>query len=148
MVNSNRYSLFTISPRQPARGLTREEDPAGRAFASGVVHGCSATAQSIPETSRPAGFAEKFSKENSKIDDPKAFPSKKELVELLSKTRQKTVAWAKGLSDADMAKPVVGNMNKMCPTVAHMALMQIGHIAMHVGQFQVIRRKLGKPILF
>jgi len=39
-------------------------------------------------------------------------------------------------------------MQQMCPTVAHMALLQIGHIAMHVGQFQVIRRKLGKPVLF
>jgi len=106
----------------------------------------SVTPGALPEL--PAGFAEKFSKDKSKSDDPKAFPPKKELIELLTKTRQKTVAWAKGLSDADLAKPVIGNMQQMCPTVAHMALLQIGHIAMHVGQFQVIRRKLGKPVLF
>ena len=29
-----------------------------------------------------------------------------------------------------------------------MALMIPVHVAMHIGQFQVIRRKTGKPVLF
>jgi hypothetical protein len=34
------------------------------------------------------------------------------------------------------------------PTTGHLALMTASHIMMHVGQLQVIRRKLGKPLLF
>jgi hypothetical protein len=33
-------------------------------------------------------------------------------------------------------------------TIASLALGRAGHFGMHIGQFQVIRRKLGKPIQF
>jgi hypothetical protein len=39
-------------------------------------------------------------------------------------------------------------MADFAPTVGHLVLMIASHIMMHVGQMQVIRRKLGKPLLF
>jgi len=39
-------------------------------------------------------------------------------------------------------------MRRMCPTNADIVALGIGHDTMHIGQFQVIRRKLGKPVLF
>ena len=34
------------------------------------------------------------------------------------------------------------------PTYGHVAALIPEHTAMHVGQLQVIRRRLGKPVLF
>jgi hypothetical protein len=96
----------------------------------------------------PAGFADKFKPETSKIDDPKAFATKAQLLEILAKVRTASAAWVKTLTPADMAKPGPEQMRKICPTVGHIASLLPGHLAMHLGQFQVIRRKLGKPILF
>jgi hypothetical protein len=90
----------------------------------------------------------KYSKETSKIDDPKAFASKAALLEQLAKARHATVACVKSLNAADLSKPTPGQMANFCPTAGHIIFMLAEHVAMHVGQFQVIRRKLGKPVLF
>jgi len=39
-------------------------------------------------------------------------------------------------------------MQRMIPTMGHLVQLLPSHFAMHVGQMQVIRRKLGKPLLF
>jgi len=96
----------------------------------------------------PAGFAAKFSKETVSIDDPKFFPTKAELIAAFSKTRAATIAWVKSLTPADMEKPSGERIKRFAPTWGHLATTIPTHVAMHVGQFQVIRRKLGKPILF
>jgi DinB family protein len=96
----------------------------------------------------PAGFAEKYSKETSKVDDPAKLGTKADLMALLEKTRDQTAAWAATLTPADFTKPAPEKMRKMCPTLGHVMNVFPSHIAMHVGQLQVLRRKLGKPILF
>lgn len=96
----------------------------------------------------PAAFEKKFSKETSKIDDPAAFLPKDEMLAALSNARAATIAWVKTLQPADFDKPGPERMRDFIPTVGHMVQMLPGHVMMHVGQFQVIRRKLGKPILF
>jgi len=96
----------------------------------------------------PAGFAERFSKENTKVDDPKAFPKKDDLLNLFTKARAATINFAKSASQKDLDQKIEGRMARMVPTVAHLLGFTPVHVAMHVGQFQVIRRKLGKPILF
>jgi hypothetical protein len=70
------------------------------------------------------------------------------LLELFAKTRNGTIAWAKTLSAADLDRPSPEQMQRFVPTIGHLVVMIPVHVAMHVGQFQVIRRKLGKPILF
>ncbi|HET6251232.1 MAG TPA: DinB family protein [Tepidisphaeraceae bacterium] len=96
----------------------------------------------------PAGFAEKFTKETARLDDPKAFPSKAEIVGAYIKAREASIAWAKTLTPADMDKPTDERMRNFAPTVGHVVSMMPLHTMMHIGQLQVLRRKLGKPVLF
>jgi len=39
-------------------------------------------------------------------------------------------------------------MAKIAPTLGALILLQSNHTLMHAGQFTVVRRKLGKPVLF
>jgi hypothetical protein len=96
----------------------------------------------------PAGFKERFTRETSSIDDASLFPKKEELIAIFSKVRASTIAWAKTLTPADLDKQTVERMRQFVPTIGHMVTMMPVHVAMHIGQFQVIRRKLGKPIMF
>ena len=82
------------------------------------------------------------------VDDPKAFGTKAELLELFGKVRAATVKWVRSLSEADLNKPAPEQMRAFFPTVGHLVLLMPGHLDMHAGQWQVIRRKLGKPVLF
>src|SRR3954469_8548494 len=54
---------------------------------------------SMPEL--PAGFADRFDKKTSTLDDPKAFATKQELLELFGKIRQATINVAKSISPTD-----------------------------------------------
>lgn len=96
----------------------------------------------------PAGWAEKFKKETSTVDDPKAFPTKAELLAAYDSLRESVIKWIGSLSDADMDKPGPAPMRDFCPTFGALASLIPVHLAMHMGQVQVIRRKLGKPVMF
>lgn len=93
----------------------------------------------------PEGFAEKFTKDQSKIDDPGMFPSKAEVIKVIESVRSATLEWVKSLTEDDLPKPGPAKMLEFIPTVGHMVLLLPDHLAMHLGQVQVIRRKLGKP---
>lgn len=97
----------------------------------------------------PAGFAERFSKKSIGVDDPAHFVSKKEeVLELFSKLRAATIALTKTLKPEDLDKPSPEAIRGFCATVGDNLSMQASHVIMHLGQLQVLRRKLGKPILF
>jgi hypothetical protein len=96
----------------------------------------------------PPGFAERFTKETAKLDDPAAFPKKAELLEVYARQRLGTIAWAKSLSPDNLDTPMPDPLRHFIPTVASLLLLTPTHLAMHLGQIQVIRRKLNKPVLF
>lgn len=96
----------------------------------------------------PPGFADKFNKKTAALDDPATIPSKAELLALLKSVREASCAWAASLTPADLAKPAPEKIREFVPTVGHVLLLFPQHAMMHLGQLQVIRRKLGKPILF
>src|SRR6516164_5957803 len=96
----------------------------------------------------PAGFAEQHSKANASMDPPKNFGTKAQYLELFNKVRQATIANLDRLSEADLDKATTGDIAKMAPTVGAILLLTANHVTMHTGQFSVVRRKLGKPILF
>jgi len=96
----------------------------------------------------PAGLAEKFSAATARVDDPSAFPAKGELLALLKRQRAATIAWVLELKEEDLGRAMPEALRSFIPTFGDCALLTPAHAAMHVGQFQVIRRKLGKPILF
>jgi uncharacterized damage-inducible protein DinB len=96
----------------------------------------------------PEGFAEKYHRDKAKIDDPAAFENKARLLEVHSAVRAATLKFVKELSAEDMSKPGPERMRRMCPTVGHVVHLLPQHVSMHLGQIQVMRRKLGKPVLF
>lgn len=96
----------------------------------------------------PAGFAEKYTRDTAAVDEQSRLGSKADLLALLEKVRGKTCEWVATLTPADLAKPAPERMRERFPTVGHLLFLMPGHTAMHVGQIQVLRRKLGKPILF
>ena len=97
----------------------------------------------------PAGFAEKFDKKSAGKNNAADFgATKQQLFDLLDKTRAATIAFVKTLKPEDLDKPGPENMRSVCPTVGDMIALQSSHFAMHMGQLQVARRKLGKPVLF
>ena len=94
----------------------------------------------------PAGFAERHTMEANRRDED--FGTKAEYLDVFNKVRQATIDAVGKLSDADLDKPTAGRMAEMAPTVGALALLNANHAMMHAGQFSVVRRKLGKPVLF
>jgi hypothetical protein len=95
----------------------------------------------------PAGFAERHGKETAAAEPPKGFLTKAEYLALFKKVREQTFAKLDKLPDADLDKANTGPMAQFCPTLGLLFLLTANHQMMHAGQFAVVRRKLGKPIL-
>jgi hypothetical protein len=96
----------------------------------------------------PAGFAEQHTKETCTSDSPADFRTKAEYLDLSKKNRAATLATLDTLTDADLDRACTGRMAKFCPKLVNLLLMVSDHTTMHAGQFTVVRRKLGKPVLF
>jgi hypothetical protein len=96
----------------------------------------------------PAGFSERYKKDAAAENDPKKMGNKAELLALFEKNRNAIANWVATLSTDDMAKPAPEKLRGFTPTVGHVAQVIPAHFSMHLGQIQVLRRKLGKPLLF
>jgi hypothetical protein len=97
----------------------------------------------------PAGFAQRFGHDMTSCDDPPKFGfTKAQLLDLMTKVRQATMQWIKAVNLADLDRPSPESMRHYAPTFGHVALLVAGHTTMHIGQMQVIRRALGKPVLY
>jgi hypothetical protein len=96
----------------------------------------------------PAGFADQHGKVGATKDGPAGFLTKAEYLKLFDAVRGATIAAVGKLTDADLDRPVVGSMKQHAPTLGRLFIMMSDHTLMHAGQFTVIRRKLGKPVLF
>ena len=95
----------------------------------------------------PDGFAEQHSKEAAASDDPSKFLKKQEYLDLFAKQREATKAALDQLPEGDLDKPAPEAVRKYAPTVGAVFVLIGGHVMMHAGQFAVVRRLLGKPIL-
>jgi hypothetical protein len=89
----------------------------------------------------------RFGKSKATIDDAAAFPTKAELIGRLDHAMETAAAWAAKLTDADLAKPTPERMQAFAPTFGNVAILLASHPMMHIGQFSVSRRALGKPHL-
>jgi uncharacterized damage-inducible protein DinB len=96
----------------------------------------------------PAGFADQHGKDTSSSDSPTGWKSKAEYLELFGKVRKALIEALDQLPDADLEKATTGRVATIAPTVGALLLLAANHEMMHAGQFTVIRRKLGKPVLF
>ena len=95
----------------------------------------------------PDGFAEAHSKEACKNDNPAGFHGKTTYVDLFDKVRAASMAALDGYAPSDLDKPAPEDFRQFCPTMGDMFTLIATHPLMHAGQFVVIRRQLGKPIL-
>jgi hypothetical protein len=94
----------------------------------------------------PAGFAEAHTQERASKDD--GFFPKSVYLEQFAATRGATLAALDKLNEADLDRPTSGRMAEFAPTLGALFMLVANHTMMHGGQFSVVRRKLGKPILF
>lgn len=93
----------------------------------------------------PSKVATAGARENSASNDPSLFPTKAELLEAIDTVRAISIAWAQTLKDADLDTPGPEPMRAFLPTLGALSVILLEHTAMHIGQIQVARRKLGKP---
>lgn len=103
---------------------------------------CPGTAPSLPE-----GFAERHSKENNGSDDPADFCTKDQYMELLTRIHAAARDALAALPDAELDAPSPERFRSYFPTVADMFTLIGAHPLMHAGQFAVVRRATGKPVL-
>jgi hypothetical protein len=94
----------------------------------------------------PAGFADRYANKPDAQKAANGFATKAQYLELFNQTRAATVAAVAKLTDADLDKPATGPAN--INTVGGVLNLISNHTMMHGGQFSVVRRKLGKPVLF
>src|SRR5947209_5738234 len=95
----------------------------------------------------PKSLIERDKKEASHQDPPTGYLSKKEYLDLFKQVRAATIAAVEKLTDADLDKPSTV-MKDFAPTLGALLILTANHTLMHAGQFTVVRRKLGKPVLF
>lgn len=95
----------------------------------------------------PKGFRDRYSKETVASDDPAAFDTKAELMRVLDEQRAGTLAALASLPDAEFDKPAPEPMREYAPTIAAAFDLQGSHWMMHAGQWVIVRRALGKPVI-
>ena len=96
----------------------------------------------------PANADKTYGKEGASSDDASRFLKKDAVLALLGQGNGALVDWMRTLTEADLARPAPEKLSGWVKTVGELVMQLPSHTAMHVGQIQVIRRKLGKPILF
>jgi hypothetical protein len=94
---------------------------------------------------QPQEFIDRHTGKGSKLND--GFALKAELIQKFNAANERAIQWLLSLSDADKARPIE-KLKGFAPTVGHLVYVLPNHINMHIGQIQVIRRKLGKPVIF
>ena len=96
----------------------------------------------------PSGFAARYTKETSGLDDAAAFHTKNQYLELMGGQRAGTLAALAKAGDDDLQQPAPEKIREYSPTVGATFALQATHWMMHSGQWVVVRRKLGRAPLF
>ena len=99
-----------------------------------------------PTPELPASFSEKHANDNAK--DDAGFSTAAAYLDLYSRVRAATLAALTAVPDAELDRPTEGPMKDFAPNLGAMFLLMADHSNMHVGQFSVLRRSLGKPHAF
>ena len=95
----------------------------------------------------PGGFADAHSKEACNNDDPAGFCEKRTYVDMFDKVRAASLAALDAYAPSDVDNPAPEDFREFCPTMGDMFTLIATHPMMHAGQFAIVRRQLGKPIL-
>jgi hypothetical protein len=92
----------------------------------------------------PADFESKYSKQAAESNDANNFYSKENLLEIYRNQRAATLALLEKQTDSDL-KLETGV--SYAPTRYSMFNMQAAHWLMHCGQWVIVRRNLGLPVV-
>lgn len=95
----------------------------------------------------PEGFEARHAKEATGVEDPKKFNTKQEYVDLYTQVRAATLKALDELPEKDLDAPAPEHLRKFFPTVGEIFTLIGTHPIMHAGQFVVVRRMLGKPVV-
>jgi hypothetical protein len=95
----------------------------------------------------PDGFREAHAKENAGSDDAAQFRTKQEYINLYRAVRASSLAALEVLPEERLAEPGPEAFRNVFPTMLDLWNLIGTHPLMHAGQFVVVRRQLGKPIL-
>ncbi|MBL9090308.1 MAG: DinB family protein [Planctomycetaceae bacterium] len=131
--------------RRPSAGSNHLKWQLGHLIASEA--GLLAAACPERKIELPAGFEKAHERDQTANDDPAAFPPKQVYLEQQERVRAAVVAAIDSLSEADLDKPAPEQMRNFLPTVGHIFMLIGTHPIMHCGQFAVVRRLQGKPVV-
>ncbi len=71
------------------------------------------------------------------------YPPVAEVKEALDKNRQELIGWFKSMSDAELVKPIEGDMSQFAANRAVLMSTIAWHEGLHAGQMSVVRKSLG-----
>ena len=101
-----------------------------------------------PMPELPDGFPDRYDKSRSWHNLAKEFDSKAFLLSAYRVQRQGTLEALSKCTSELLDQPTDESIRSYAPTVGSAFVMQNTHWMMHAGQWAVLRRKLGKKILF
>lgn len=95
----------------------------------------------------PAGIVALGNDRSGKLE-PDGSVTKASLLDTMKKMRAATIAAVDKLSDDALDIPNTKIMQEFAPNLGAMLILVANHTLMHGGQFTVVRRALGKPVVF
>lgn len=103
--------------------------------------------QSVPHANMPelpAKFAETYGKQQAVCDDAGQFEGKASLLKIYQAQRTATLAALEATTPETLEQATGIDY---APTVASVFSMQSAHWLMHCGQWVIIRRETGQPVV-
>ncbi|MCS7046037.1 MAG: DinB family protein [Gemmataceae bacterium] len=83
------------------------------------------------------------------VSGPKGgYLTKAQYLDAFAKVRAASIANVERLAEADFDAATTGPLKQFAPRRGDLVILVANHTLMHGGQFTVVRRLLGKPILF
>ncbi len=96
----------------------------------------------------PEGLAQQYSKETAGSDDPAAFLSKDQYTGLLDQQREAMLQVVDELDESAFLADSPDELKSFAPQIIDLIGLAAEHEMMHSGQISMLRRKLGKPVVF
>ena len=128
---------------RPCPGANHINWQVGHLIESGHRHMGHVPGSAMPPL--PEGFAPRYKKDAAYVDDPAAFLTKEALLATYREQRSAQLALLDRQSEADLDQPTGV---PYAPTVGSMFALQGSHWLMHSGQWVIVRRLLGRPVMF
>ena len=96
----------------------------------------------------PAGFEARHGKDGATSTESTGWATKAGYEQAFRETRAATIAALAKLKESQLDTPTEGRLAAKAPKLGNLIQLVANHDLMHGGQFSVIRRKQGKPVLF